>query len=113
MKTAATILLIRHATNPYVGKGLTGWLPGVSLDATGRGEAHRLAAVLEKVTLAANYLKPLARATETAQPTARLKNLEITANPDLGEIHFGEWQGKSFAAIEINESRRRCNADRT
>ena len=32
-----------------------------------------------------------------------MKNLAITANPDLGEIHFGEWQGKSFAEIETHE----------
>lgn len=104
MKTSATILLIRHATNPYVGKGLTGWLPAVSLDARGRGEADRLAARLAKVPLAALYSSPLERSTETAEPTARLKNLEIVQNPDLGEIHFGEWQGKSFAEIETHES---------
>ena len=36
MSHSVTILLIRHATNPNVGKGLTGWLPGVSLDDEGR-----------------------------------------------------------------------------
>jgi broad specificity phosphatase PhoE len=113
MKTSATVLLIRHATNPYVGKGLTGWLPGVSLDAKGRDEADRLAARLEKIPIAALYSSPLERAIETAQPTARLKNLEIIGNPDLGEIHFGEWQGKSFSEIETHESWNRFNAYRS
>jgi broad specificity phosphatase PhoE len=36
------ILLIRHATNPNFGRGLTGWLPGVSLDEEGRKQADRL-----------------------------------------------------------------------
>jgi probable phosphoglycerate mutase len=113
MKTSATVLLIRHATNPYVGKGLTGWLPGVSLDATGRGEADQLAVRLERIPLAALYSSPLERAIETAEPVARMKNLEIAESSDLGEIHFGEWQGKSFAEIETHESWSRFNAYRS
>ncbi len=110
---ACTILLIRHATNPNVGKGLTGWLPGVSLDASGRKQAEQLTARLEHVPLEAIYSSPLERAIETAEPTARLRNREIVQDPDLGEIHFGEWQGKSFAEIEAHESWSRFNSFRS
>lgn len=110
---ASTILLIRHATNPNVGKGLTGWLPGVSLDARGREQAESLATRLERVALDAIYSSPLERAIETAEPTALRKNLEIVRDPDLGEIHFGEWQGKSFAEIETHEAWSRFNSFRS
>jgi broad specificity phosphatase PhoE len=108
-----TILLIRHATNPSVGKGLTGWLPGVSLDATGRQQAERLADWLDCVPLRAIYSSPLERAMETGEPIARRKNLEIVPKTDLGEIHFGAWQGKSFEEIERDESWNRFNCYRS
>jgi broad specificity phosphatase PhoE len=110
---STTIILIRHATNPSVGKGLTGWLPGVSLDAEGRQQAERLAGWLECVALAAIYSSPLERAMETALPVARRQNLEIVPKKDLGEIHFGQWQGKSFEEIARDESWSRFNSYRS
>jgi probable phosphomutase (TIGR03848 family) len=113
MNPPATILLIRHGTNPKVGKGLTGWLPGVSLNDEGRFQANRVAAKLSKLPVAAIYSSPLERAVETAEPLARAKNLEISLNPDFGEVHFGDWQGKDFAEIEVNPLWRRFNSFRS
>jgi probable phosphoglycerate mutase len=100
MKSPATILLIRHGTNPKVGKGLTGWLPGVSLDAAGREQAENLATKLENRTFAAIYSSPLERGMETARPLALKKGLEIIPEPAFGEVHFGDWQGKDYSEIE-------------
>lgn len=97
------VLLIRHATTPKVGKGLTGWLPGISLDAPGKQQAatlvHRLR--FEKITRI--FSSPLERTVETAEPLAQARQLPVTTNPDFGEIDFGEWQGKDFAEIESHE----------
>jgi broad specificity phosphatase PhoE len=113
MNSPATFLLIRHGTNPKVGKGLTGWLPGVSLDANGRHQAECLAGQLAEVPIAAVYSSPLERAIETAEPLARKKGLEIIRDPAFGEINFGDWQGKDFAEIERDPEWRRFNSFRS
>lgn len=109
MSQPTTILLIRHGSNPKVGKGLTGWLPGVSLDEKGRRQAERLALELADAPLAAVYSSPLERARETAEPLARKKNLEVISAPAFGEVRFGEWQGKEFAEIERHPEWRKFN----
>jgi broad specificity phosphatase PhoE len=109
MSLPATILLIRHGTNPNVGKGLTGWLPGVSLDANGRLQAEWIATVLARRSIAAIYSSPLERAMETAQPLSTLKQLEIIPDPSLGEVRFGAWQGKTYAEIEPDPNWRQFN----
>lgn len=109
MSHSVTILLIRHATNPNVGKGLTGWLPGVSLDDTGRQQADQLVDRLESTPLDAIYSSPLERALETAAPLARRRNLEIVQIPELGELRFGEWQGRTYAELESDPLWKRFN----
>jgi probable phosphoglycerate mutase len=100
MKPPATVLLIRHGTNPKVGKGLTGWLPGVSLDENGRRQAENLAFGLADLPLSAIYSSPLERTLETAAPLALRKGMNIIPEPRFGEVHFGNWQGKSYPEIE-------------
>jgi broad specificity phosphatase PhoE len=109
MTSPATILLVRHGTNPKVGKGLTGWLPGVSLDENGRHQAETLAAVLSPRSFAAIYSSPLERTLETAAPLARRLGLEITPAPAFGEVRFGDWQGKDFVEIQCDPIWRRFN----
>lgn len=100
MAARVTVFLIRHGSTPRVGKGLTGWLPGHSLDETGRRQADDLALRLAAAPLAAIYSSPLERATETAAPLARRLGLELRLKEDFGEVRFGSWQGKDFAEIE-------------
>ena len=99
MSGPATVLLIRHATTAKVGKALTGWLPGVSLDENGRKQALRLVERLLSFPIDAIYSSPLERAMETAGPLARARGLEIVPCSDFGEINFGTWQGKSLEEI--------------
>ena len=113
MNLPATFLLIRHGTNPQVGKGLTGWLPGVSLDENGRHQAECLARQLADLPIAAIYSSPLERTMETAAPLARRKGLEIIRDPAFGEINFGAWQGKDFTEIEPDPEWERFNTFRS
>jgi len=94
------VYLIRHATTAMVGKGLTGWLPGISLDESGRRQAERLAERMRAIPISAIYSSPLERALETAGPLARDKALDIRRHRAFSEINFGDWQGKDFAEIE-------------
>jgi probable phosphoglycerate mutase len=113
MSLPATILLIRHGSNPKVGKGLTGWMPGVSLDEKGRLQAEQLGLELASRSLSAIYSSPLERAIETAQPLARRLGLEIVPNPAFGEVRFGDWQGREYAEIELDPVWRKFNEFRS
>ena len=100
MPGRVTVFLIRHGTTPRVGKGLTGWLPGHSLDENGRKQADDLASRLATAPLSAIYSSPLERAAETAAPLARRLGLKVQTREDFGEVRFGDWQGKDFSEIE-------------
>jgi len=97
------LLLIRHATNDWVGKRVAGWTPGVSLNEEGRQQAARLAEWLEHAPLEAIYSSPLERAVETAQPIARSHGLKMEIREALGESHYGELDGKPVEEIFKSE----------
>ncbi|QNF31846.1 histidine phosphatase family protein [Adhaeribacter swui] len=94
------LLLIRHALTDSVGKRLSGRLPGVSLNNTGREQAQQLASRLANVPLAAIYSSPLERAVETAEPVANLHNLKTLISPDFLEIDFGDWTNATFEKLQ-------------
>ena len=60
------VLIVRHGLTSSTGKALTGWLPGISLDDRGRGQAAAIAARLAQVPLAAIVSSPLERCVQTA-----------------------------------------------
>jgi probable phosphoglycerate mutase len=95
-----TILLIRHAENDYVKKGLlAGHLPGVHLNEKGRLQAEALAEKLAHAPIKALYTSPLERAVETAEPIARVLGLEPILRPGMIETYVGEWQGQSHKQL--------------
>jgi probable phosphoglycerate mutase len=90
------LLLVRHGETDWIGEKLAGRLPDVHLNAQGRENAERLAAMLGPLKLAAVYSSPLERAVETAEPTARAAGKPIRRNELLQEVDFGELAGKAF-----------------
>src|SRR5687767_14830086 len=92
-------LLIRHATNPTVGKLLAGRSPGVHLDAQGLEQARSLSQRLLELPLAAVYASPLERARETAAPIAAAQGLEVRVIDRLHEFDFGRWTGKGYEEV--------------
>lgn len=95
-----TVLLIRHAENDYVKKGvMAGRLPGVHLNKKGRQQAQALAEKLAKAPIKALYTSPLERAMETAEPIARALGLEPILRAGIAETDMGEWQGQSYKQL--------------
>jgi len=91
------LVLIRHATNDWVRKGLlAGWTPGVHLNEEGRAQAQALGERLTTAQLDAVYSSPLERATETAQTVAAPHALEVQIHKGIGEVQYGEWNGRSI-----------------
>jgi probable phosphomutase (TIGR03848 family) len=108
-----TFLLIRHATNPWVGWALAGHRPGVHLDDEGRAQAQRLVARLRDVRIDAVYSSPLERAMETAEPLASARGLAIQQRARLIEIGLGEWTGREIASLESEAHWKRFNTFRS
>jgi len=78
------VLLVRHAEP--VQPGTAGFADDDRpLTDAGRAAAAELASELEEYHLTAVYCSPYARAIETLQPLARLRNLEIQVLADLRE----------------------------
>ncbi len=94
-----TILLIRHGLNDWVGKKLSGRLPGVRLNSAGWEQAEAVAARLKRRSIQVIYSSPMERALETAAPLANALGLEPIPAESLIEVDFGDWQGKSLRML--------------
>ena len=98
----ADILLVRHGESqpatfdaPFP---LVDGQADPALDPRGHTEAERVAARLAGQRLAAIYVTPLRRTAQTAAPLAARLGLEPRVEPDLREVHLGEWEGATFRA---------------
>jgi probable phosphoglycerate mutase len=92
---------VRHGTNDYLAKGLlAGRLPEVHLNDQGRAEATRLAETLSAAGIQRIFSSPLERAVQTAEPTAKRLALKIEIAPEILEIDFGDWTGRSLRELD-------------
>ena len=87
----ATLLLIRHAEPSVTGTFLGQDDPPLS--PAGHAQASN---ALSNLAVEITYVSPLRRARETA---SYLRSAQIVV-PELREIHFGEWTGKTWREIQ-------------
>ncbi len=106
------LLLVRHAAHDTVDRVLCGRAPGVHLGALGLAQAGRLGRRLRRDRPAALFTSPQPRAAETAAEIAPALGLDPESCAALDEIDFGEWTGRSFAALETDRRWRAWNASR-
>jgi broad specificity phosphatase PhoE len=109
---ATTILLVRHAAHPLLGKVLCGRMPGVALDEVGRGQAVWLGAQLVALRPVALLTSPVSRARDTAAAIAEATGLAAQPCDGLNEIDFGDWTGAGFAALAEDPAWSRWNTAR-
>lgn len=95
----AVIHLVRHAPTPETGKKLTGRLPGIGLDNTGRDIAQGASDALAATKLAAVYTSPIQRCHETAEIVAAPHGLTPRIITDVQEVDFGKWQGRTLTSL--------------
>lgn len=101
------LFLIRHAVTAHTGERLTGWLPGVHLSDEGRAQARAMADRMRPVSLDAVYSSPVERALETAKVLASSKRLRVRVREGIGEVRYGEWEGRRLASIAKTRAWRR------
>lgn len=98
----ADFYFVRHGSNDYLGKALAGRLVNVHLNDRGRAEAEQTATVLAKLGIQRIISSPLERAIETAEPLAQKTGLMIEISPEIIEIDFGDWTGKTMKELEAD-----------
>jgi probable phosphoglycerate mutase len=97
---ATDILVIRHGESEaaYMDKPfpLRDGHADPELSENGREQAERLAERLAKAPIGAIYVTSLRRTMQTAAPLAERLGLTPQVEPDLREVHLGEWEGGAF-----------------
>ena len=97
------ILAIRHGETTWnQDRRLQGQLD-IPLNERGHGQAARAAAALRAEPIAAVYSSDLARAHQTAGAIAAALGLEVRSHTGLRERHFGDFQGKTWTELELEE----------
>lgn len=105
-------LLIRHGHAAPVGRSLAGRMRGIGLSHGGREEVARLVQALAWMPIAAVYTSPLERAVDTALPIAAAHGLDARARPDLIDVDFGDWTGKTLDQLSGDPEWEEFNRDR-
>ena len=73
----------------------------IGLNDTGRWQAERLGLALAGEPISAIYASDLSRAHATALAVSRRTGVPVRAEPGLRERCFGEFEGRTFAEIEL------------
>ena len=95
------ILAIRHGETAWnVDTRIQGHL-NIPLNDTGHWQGQRLGQALAGEAIAAIYASDLSRAHETALYVSRATGVPVVPEMGLRERGFGEFEGKTFAEIEI------------
>ena len=101
MQEPTRIIAIRHGETAWnVDSRIQGHLD-IPLSANGRWQAERLAEALRDEPITAVYASDLTRAWETAQFVGKLHGLPVIKEVGLRERDFGDFEGKTFAEIEV------------
>lgn len=98
---AHAIHLVRHAdAAPQEAEPRYFGITDLALSDVGRRQAPRLRAALKQLGVARAVVSPLRRARETAELALPSLVADAEVWPDLREVDFGRWEGKTFAEIQ-------------
>ena len=92
----ALVILVRHGqTDENVNGRISGQGP-VPLNIRGQEQARLAAEVLAPLGITHIFSSPLVRARQTAEFLATRLQKSIEEIPDLREVGYGDWEGKTF-----------------
>ena len=101
MGEVTRILAIRHGQTAWNADGRIQGHTDIPLDELGQWQAEQLAQALADDELQAIVASDLQRARQTAAPLAARKGLPVQTDVGLRERGFGDFEGLSFAQIEL------------
>jgi alpha-ribazole phosphatase len=98
------LLLVRHGETDWNRQNRHQGQKDIPLNALGRDQVDRAVQHLANEQIDAAYASDLCRAWETATAiAAQHERLAIIKEPRLREMHFGEWEGLTWAQIHQRE----------
>ncbi len=100
---AGKVILIRHGDTGSAYRGRFIGSTDVPLAPEGRLQAARLAVPLKREAAVKYLASPARRTMETARTALAWCTLTPESDPDLREIAFGVWEGKTFAEISASD----------
>ena len=111
------LILVRHATCEHMDKILLGRTVDSSLDARGQQQAAALARTIESQReLPPDLLivaSPRRRAQQTAVAIAEQTQADVVTAPEIDELDFGHWSGRTFQQLADDPDWRRWNEQRS
>lgn len=93
------LYLIRHGQTDWNVEGRIQGRQDIPLNDTGRAQALLLARGMEKRPVTAVYTSPQLRALDTARAVAAVHEAPIHSLPQLAEISYGDWEGRTSRDI--------------
>ena len=93
------LYIIRHGQTDWNVLGRIQGRQDIPLNAAGRSQAQMLAKGMEKRPVTAIYSSPQLRAMETAMALARNQGAQVIPVPELVEIGYGDWEGRTASDI--------------
>lgn len=97
------LILVRHGQTVDNVAGIAqGWNDSALSD-VGQTQVQRLAERLASLQPTAIYSSPLGRALATADAIAAATGLPITQLPELREMNYGGWEGRSFLDVRRDD----------
>lgn len=97
------LYIIRHGQTDWNVQGRIQGRQDIPLNAAGRSQAQMLAKGMEKRPVTAIYSSPQLRAMETAKALAGNQGVEVIPLPELVEIGYGDWEGRTASDILTKE----------
>jgi broad specificity phosphatase PhoE len=97
------LLLVRHGvTDHNINRQFTGQ-SDIPLTELGKHQARAVGTYLAREQLDVIFSSDLQRARDTAREIALHHNLPVLEDPDLREIHMGEWEGLTVEEIRARD----------
>jgi len=98
-KMVTSIYLVRHGQTAWNKEEIFRGRTDVPLDETGQEQAELAGQYFKEMEIHAIYSSPLARAWQTAQAIARIRNLKVEPLEAITDMSFGKWEGQAHQEI--------------
>lgn len=93
------IYIIRHGQTDWNLQHRIQGIQDIPLNAAGLAQAERLAAAMERRPVELVFFSPLKRAWQTAEAVAGVHGAVMVGLPQLTEIAYGDWEGRTSEDI--------------
>ena len=107
-----TVFLVRHGVHDQLQGRLCGRSAGILLGDAGLAQADAACRRLAAAGVEVVQTSPLERTRQTAERIAQLCGATLQIEEALMEIDFGDWNGRTFASLELEPLWRAWNSQR-